>query len=366
MIAEDGSESGEDDASPTPPPPPQDSCCDSDEDSEQEPPLKKQRRSCRKVQKSEYDVLFVQSEAELDDYDEDYVQGPGRGRCSEKFKTLMREIIAASYANTWKTAKEEWDPYYVYYEYGGTCLCTHTPITEHCVIKNRWNNNVTTVGNVCIRQFNTENLNVVQPCWASLRRLSRNPAGHNAGKSLVSLAKKSKIFRQSQAKAYIALTTGRGSRSRFNRNRAGFYSEKYAEREIQNKLILYGFNPQRPQCDCGSFSPAIPCYNRRKQCFFYACWNYTGWRHQGCGFWVPAPPLTAFHFETPENSDEDENEEEEEDDYYSYVTWSGNEDWEEDFRCSKGEEQTEDAEQIAALTTTRDEEEQIIADLKDH
>ncbi len=324
--------------------------CDSDGDYEeeeethqQEPPLKKQRRappvrSSRKAQKSVYDVLFVQGDHDGDDDDaeqshqddDDDAQEQPRRRCSEKFKTLMREIIEMSQADTWMDAKEEWDPYYVYYEHGGTCLCTHTPITEHCVINNRKNKKVTTVGNVCIRQFNTKHLKVVQGCWGCLRRLSRNPAGHRANKSLLRLAKNSKILRQSQIRTYLALTTGKGSRNRFNSNHPDFEPDDYAKREIENKRILYGFNPQRPQCLCRPEFPAIPCYSPGLECFFYSCWNRKGRNNPGCGFWTPAPPLSEFNFETPENSDADDDDE---------------------------------SERIAAMMMVKDEEEQMIEEL---
>ncbi len=322
--------------------------CDSDGDYEeeeeethqQEPPLKKQRRappvrSSRKAQKSVYDVLFVQGDHDDDDDaeqshqdDDDDAQEQPRRRCSEKFKTLVREIIEMSQADTWMDAKEEWDPYYVYYEHGGTCLCTHTPITEHCVINNRKNKKVTTVGNVCIRQFNTKHLKVVQGCWGCLRRLSRNPAGHRANESLLRLAKNSKILRQSQIRTYLALTTGKGSRNRFNSNHPDFEPDDCAKREIENKRILYGFNPQRPQCLCRPEFPAIPCYSPGLECFFYSCWNRKGRNNPGCGFWTPAPPLSEFNFETPENSDADD-----------------------------------ESERIAAMMMVKDEEEQMIEEL---
>jgi len=68
---------------------------------------------------------------------------------------LSKEIISRSVANTWDQAKLEWEwvgwfketnPY-------GTCLCGHSPITDHCVLMNRKNSERVIVGSVCVKKF---------------------------------------------------------------------------------------------------------------------------------------------------------------------------------------------------------------------
>jgi hypothetical protein len=67
---------------------------------------------------------------------------------------LTQEITALSQAKTWDRAKLEWDLESIFYEdEPDTCLCGHFPINEICVLRNRINGNVATVGNVCVKKF---------------------------------------------------------------------------------------------------------------------------------------------------------------------------------------------------------------------
>jgi hypothetical protein len=68
---------------------------------------------------------------------------------------LAREIIARSVADNWPLARREWDLADVYFcrDPLGTCLCTHFPIVEHCLLVNRENGNRAVVGNVCVHRF---------------------------------------------------------------------------------------------------------------------------------------------------------------------------------------------------------------------
>ena len=68
---------------------------------------------------------------------------------------LMTNIIALSGARNWDEAKLEWEwvgwfketnPY-------GTCLCGHSPITDHCVLMNRKNSERVIVGSICVKKF---------------------------------------------------------------------------------------------------------------------------------------------------------------------------------------------------------------------
>jgi hypothetical protein len=66
---------------------------------------------------------------------------------------LREEILALSEADDWLDARKEWTLIDVFFEHDQSCLCSHTPITENCVIANGLNGNTTVVGNVCIHQF---------------------------------------------------------------------------------------------------------------------------------------------------------------------------------------------------------------------
>lgn len=67
---------------------------------------------------------------------------------------LTNNIIQLSQSNDWNVAKLEWvlDEIYEADE-PETCLCGHFPIIETCILKNKYNSNVTIVGNCCVKKF---------------------------------------------------------------------------------------------------------------------------------------------------------------------------------------------------------------------
>jgi len=67
---------------------------------------------------------------------------------------LASEIIALSEAGVWEAAKLEWSLQDVYEaDEPETCLCGHFPIIELCVLSNKRNGNLATVGNCCVKKF---------------------------------------------------------------------------------------------------------------------------------------------------------------------------------------------------------------------
>lgn len=67
---------------------------------------------------------------------------------------LAVEIIARSSSHVWDAAKLEWVLFEVFEaEEPDTCLCGHYPIIENCVLRNRTNGNLATVGNCCVKRF---------------------------------------------------------------------------------------------------------------------------------------------------------------------------------------------------------------------
>mmetsp|Transcript_5795 Transcript_5795/g.10638 ORF Transcript_5795/g.10638 Transcript_5795/m.10638 type:complete len:279 (-) Transcript_5795:991-1827(-) len=78
------------------------------------------------------------------------------GGCSYKFETLKREIIARSIADDWEQARHEWTLEHVYrkdHDAPGTCLCTHYPIIEVCVMAHDNSGKEVNVGNCCVKKF---------------------------------------------------------------------------------------------------------------------------------------------------------------------------------------------------------------------
>lgn len=67
---------------------------------------------------------------------------------------LTQQILRLSNFDSWQVARTEWDLQEIYVEdEPRTCLCTHFPIIEVCVLRNRLNGNVAEVGNVCVNKF---------------------------------------------------------------------------------------------------------------------------------------------------------------------------------------------------------------------
>lgn len=67
---------------------------------------------------------------------------------------LTEEIIRRSNSEIWDSAKLEWTLHQVYEaEEPETCLCSHFPIMEICIIRNQLNGQFATVGNCCVKKF---------------------------------------------------------------------------------------------------------------------------------------------------------------------------------------------------------------------
>ena len=67
---------------------------------------------------------------------------------------LTAGIIALSHTDNWDKAKLEWELNEIYQaEEPESCLCGHFPIIEICVLKNKLNRNLATVGNCCVKKF---------------------------------------------------------------------------------------------------------------------------------------------------------------------------------------------------------------------
>ena len=67
---------------------------------------------------------------------------------------LMDEILSLSVAQHWEATKLEWKLNHVeMVDEPETCLCSHTPIIEVCILKNVKNGRYARVGNICVKKF---------------------------------------------------------------------------------------------------------------------------------------------------------------------------------------------------------------------
>ena len=55
-----------------------------------------------------------------------------------KSEILINRVTELSVSDFWETAKQEWELFEIYFvDEPKTCLCSHYPIKEVCVIKNK-------------------------------------------------------------------------------------------------------------------------------------------------------------------------------------------------------------------------------------
>jgi hypothetical protein len=65
----------------------------------------------------------------------------------------------------------EWEIEDIYEEPDSTCLCTHSPITNICLLRNTLNGNAAEVGNVCVKRFKSISSDHM---FRSLNRVKKN------------------------------------------------------------------------------------------------------------------------------------------------------------------------------------------------
>ena len=70
-----------------------------------------------------------------------------------KSEILQERIIELSNSTDWTSSKEEWTLSEIYFQENSKCLCTHSPITECCILINKVNHNKAVVGNCCVKKF---------------------------------------------------------------------------------------------------------------------------------------------------------------------------------------------------------------------
>jgi len=67
---------------------------------------------------------------------------------------LTEEILQKSNSKIWDIAKLEWTLDEIYEtDEPESCLCGHFPIIEICILRNKVNAQVATVGNCCVKKF---------------------------------------------------------------------------------------------------------------------------------------------------------------------------------------------------------------------
>ena len=189
--------------------------------------------------------LFSMMEVKADFDDELKIEEVKEQGHDSKFNILKERICALSVAKQeWRIACSEWDLENIYEHDNGECLCTHRPIRDHCVIRNRQNGEVTTVGNVCVSHF-TEDLRVLsRQAFGSLKRVRKNPSEVRANKGLLNLSIKRGIIGKVEGQRYI---------DKWNVGRTKLSDADLDDRGRLNQKILTAFSQPPTTCpDCNN------------------------------------------------------------------------------------------------------------------
>jgi len=188
----------------------------------------------------------------------------------ESDQEKLREIILTkSSATTWEKAKREWSLHTIICDKPNNCICGHR-IRENCIIQNSKTGKKLVVGNVCINQFKEENLNVDLTAQSSLHSLRRGTS-KTANQALLKLARRIGVLNEIETRIYSNLTTGQGSRISYNEKHEEFNRFRYNYRELINRLIILGFNKNRPKCHCNPSQYAKPRQGKKVGTFVYSC-----------------------------------------------------------------------------------------------
>jgi len=164
---------------------------------------------------------------------------------------LRALVVEASEADNWEEARREWILSTIY-DQQAHCVCNH-PIVENCVITNERNQNTLIVGNVCVNHFDVDRLRVSGNARTCLQRLIESPDS-SANEELLDIAERLNIINAEERRIYTELTTGPGSRSRFNPGHEKYSPKAVALRSKINSFLTTTFQPSRPRCaTCQSY-----------------------------------------------------------------------------------------------------------------
>merc|ERR1712130_533927 len=131
-------------------------------------------------------------------------------------------------------------------------------------ITNERNQNTLIVGNVCVNHFDVDRLRVSGNARTCLQRLIESPDS-SANEELLDIAERLNIINAEERRIYTELTTGPGSKSRFNPGHEKYSPKAVALRSKINSFLTTTFQPSRPRCaTCQSYKRFKQnCYERK-------------------------------------------------------------------------------------------------------
>lgn len=134
-----------------------------------------------------------------------------------KADILEREVLKRSQSKIFAVALTEWYLLVLYADDHGHCLCTHFPIKDHHVLRNRITGEEIIIGNVCVTKFD-----------AVVNNEQLRP-------SLVIAAFKRIVASPSTARANAALLADCERNSHLNDWEYSFYNNVYRKRNLTYK-----------------------------------------------------------------------------------------------------------------------------------
>ena len=107
-------------------------------------------------------------------------------RETHNYKILQEELLPLSEASYWEEARPEWVVHRIFMaEETQTCLCSHDPIREICVLRNRKTGALAEVGNVCVNHFLGLSSNKL---FAAVKRIQEEPRFKAPNPDLIKIA----------------------------------------------------------------------------------------------------------------------------------------------------------------------------------
>lgn len=184
-----------------------------------------------------------------------------RSGCSSsaKFAILRDKVIEATPGHPpWDQARTEWTVSYIFEQPNGTCICTHHPITDHCVIRHCESGNQLIVGNICVGHFGTEMKKTVNNAMSCYKRMQKHSeAKPNA--ALLSVAKECGVL--SQRDLGFAYDT-------LNKRDDYLSMEQFKWRNNIREKIRIAFRHPAKNCTCGNAVYAKPSRFKAGTVFF--------------------------------------------------------------------------------------------------
>jgi len=175
------------------------------------------------------------------DSDSDSESEPRLRNQRKKLQILKTEVLKRSQGKVWKMATREWELQYLYDDATctGVCLCTHSPIREHCVYKNIHTKEEITIGNVCALHFDCDEADIggtnTPAFFAGMKRIKTEPTKRINKAVIDALEQKKKLF---QSEIDLVRLYGRKAVSADEQKCLDLVRRKAAAAFTQNPQVL--------------------------------------------------------------------------------------------------------------------------------